>query len=297
MLLAGRCFRLAQKEQGKEEARGEANVKKNFDKYLLFSNIRELLKNSDVKIGEIEKQAGCYPGYMSRLDKKDNTTEPSVEFVMTAAKLLNTSVDIISTCDLRALTPTEGYLTDFFNKLDRDTLENKLDWKIDSPIDLNDLETDDGGYTGHPLFFHVYYEEKDQNGEMKGVHRVLFKSRNFGNQTYITENCFELKMKKFSRLYLMNVGKKTINSSEFDDTAREIWLVNIRDEAEFLASNKENSSISLIVDTLFDTVMGRMKRPNIKKEFRSIIDAYFNGDLGENDKRQVYVPDPNEIPF
>ena len=62
---------------------------KNFNKSLCFSNIRELLRqNPDVKIGQIEKEAGIRLGYMSRLEKEGNKSEPSMEFIVTAAKLL-----------------------------------------------------------------------------------------------------------------------------------------------------------------------------------------------------------------
>ena len=59
---------------------------KNFNKYTCFNNIRALLKvNPDVKIGMIEKEAGVRLGYMSRLEKPDNSSEPTLEFVATAA--------------------------------------------------------------------------------------------------------------------------------------------------------------------------------------------------------------------
>ncbi len=62
---------------------------KNFNKTLCFSNIRELLRqHPEVKIGQIEKEAGIRLGYMSRLEKEGNTAEPSMEFIVTAAKLL-----------------------------------------------------------------------------------------------------------------------------------------------------------------------------------------------------------------
>lgn len=288
---------MAQKEQGKEEARGEANVKKNFDKYLLFSNIRELLKNSDVKIGEIEKQAGCYPGYMSRLDKKDNTTEPSVEFVMTAAKLLNTSMDLMTSCNLTDLNPTDRYLAEFFTKLNTDTLADKLDWGIHQADELNELRNVENGNTTHPLFEYEYYTEENKDGQKEEVYRVLFKSKNFGMQTFVTANCYELRMKNFSTLYLMNVGKKAYRSFTIEEYAKEIWMYNDEVGREFLASNKDSSGLDSIVDLLFQTVMDRLRRPKIKKEFRSIIDAYFNDDLGENDLAETYVADPDEIPF
>ncbi len=73
---------------------------KNFNKTLCFSNIRELLRqNLDVKIGRLKRKRGIRLGYMSRPAEKDgNTSEPSVEFVVTAAKLLKVSVDTFDIC-------------------------------------------------------------------------------------------------------------------------------------------------------------------------------------------------------
>ena len=67
---------------------------KNFDKLKLFRNIRKLLSSTGIKLGQIEKEAGCQPGYMSRLEKAGNTTDPTVEFVVTAAKALEVSIDL-----------------------------------------------------------------------------------------------------------------------------------------------------------------------------------------------------------
>ena len=93
------------------------NEGKNFNKKLCFSNIRELLKNSDVKIGQIEREAGLKVGYVARLEKDDNTAEPSMEFIMTASKMLKISIDTLVSIDLTDLTPSEKYLIDFFGKL------------------------------------------------------------------------------------------------------------------------------------------------------------------------------------
>ena len=96
---------------------------KNFNKTICFSNIRELLrKNPDVKIGQIEREAGIRLGYMSRLEKDGNTSEPSIEFIVSAAKLLKVSIDTLIAVDLTGLTSTEQYIVDFFDKLKADTL-------------------------------------------------------------------------------------------------------------------------------------------------------------------------------
>ena len=76
---------------------------KNFNKFLLFSNIRELLKASDIKIGQIEKEAGLQNGYMSRLEKLDNSTDPSAEFLVTVSKLLKVSIDSLVSYDFHSL--------------------------------------------------------------------------------------------------------------------------------------------------------------------------------------------------
>ena len=82
--------------------------------FQIFGNY--YVKNPDVKIGQIEKEAGIRLGYMSRLEKDGNTSEPSMEFVVTAAKLLKVSVDTLISVDLTGLTPTEQYITSFFDK-------------------------------------------------------------------------------------------------------------------------------------------------------------------------------------
>ncbi len=77
-----------------------------FDKKTCLANIRMLLRNSEIKIGQIEKAAGCQPGYMSRLEKDGNTAEPSVEFLTVAAHMLKSSIDAIIFSNLCNQTPT-----------------------------------------------------------------------------------------------------------------------------------------------------------------------------------------------
>ena len=135
-----------------EELDALKNQHKNFNKSVCFSNIRELLKdNNDVKIGQIEKDAGIRLGYMSRLEKEDNTAEPSVEFIVTAAKLLNVSVDTLISFDIAGLTPTEKYLINFVEKLKVDTTADKLNWNVTSKNEMDRYETDVNGESLHPL--------------------------------------------------------------------------------------------------------------------------------------------------
>lgn len=126
---------------------------KNFNKHRCLENIRFLLKEkTDIKIGQIEKEASVSPGYMSRLEKDGNTSEPSMEFIVSAAKLLKISIDSLISVDFTGLTPTEQYLVNFFDKLKDDTLKDRLDWNIETASSLNRMESDMNGYVDHPLF-------------------------------------------------------------------------------------------------------------------------------------------------
>ncbi len=258
-------------------------VGKKFNKYMCFSNIRELLKTSDVKIGQIEKEAGCQPGYMSRLEKKTNTTEPSLEFLLTASKMLNVSLDVLMTVDLKELNPTEKYLITFIQKLNQDTIGDKLEWDRESADSLNRLEADMSGYVEHPLFdYETFYEESDCEYPNEAT-RIVFVSRNFNCNTYIAGDCFKLKMKNKSVLYLMDISKNIYHTGDTNITAKEIWMYTPGVGVQFLVSDHDISQIAELVGKLFDTVKKCMQHPKVKREIKSIIDAFLNDDLGEND--------------
>lgn len=102
---------------------------KHYDKKTCFENIRTLLKkNPDIKIGQIEKEAGLRLGYMARLSKEDNTAEPSLEFITTAAKMLGVSVDTLLFQNLSELTSTDDFLLKFLEKVIAETKNGKAEW-------------------------------------------------------------------------------------------------------------------------------------------------------------------------
>lgn len=261
---------------------------KRFNKYLCFSNIRELLKNRDVKIGQIEKEAGCQPGYMSRLEKPNSTSEPSMEFLVTAAKMLNVSLEVLLFVDMTELTSTEKYLVSFLEKLQKDTIADKLEWNRESADSLNRLETDMNGYTGHPLFSYETFMEEGELEYPEQVERVTFVSNSFDCRTYIKGDCFNLKMKDGSVLYLMDISKSVYKLTDTDAYAKEIWMFTPGVGCHFIISNKDVPQLANLVNLLFETVNNCMKHPKIKKEVKFVIDAFLNGDLGQND---------SELPF
>ena len=53
------------------------------------------MKDKGIKIGQIESDAQVQPGYLSRIEKNPGKTTPSLEFVYTASKELDTSIDFL----------------------------------------------------------------------------------------------------------------------------------------------------------------------------------------------------------
>ena len=263
---------------------GLSENQRNFNKSLCFSNIRELLRqNPDVKIGQIEKEAGIRLGYMSRLEKEGNKSEPSMEFIVTAAKLLKVSLDTLVSVNLTGLTPTEQYIVNFFDKLKADTLADKLDWNIESSDYLNRLEPDMNGYVDHPLFnLDTFYEE----GECEypdEVTRVVFTSRSFGPKTFICGDCYKLRMKNGTTLYLMDIEKSVHKLNDAGAYAREIWTYTPQVGCQFLVCSKDETPIAPLVDTLFSIVKERMQHPKLNKAVMYAIDSFMRDDLEDDD--------------
>ncbi|ORT99074.1 hypothetical protein D081_2253 [Anaerovibrio sp. JC8] len=268
---------------------------KNFDKKVCFSNIRELIsKNNDVKIGQIEREAGVRLGYMSRLEKEGNTAEPSVEFVVSAAKLLHVSIDTLISVDLTDLTPTEQYIAKFFDKLKEDTLADKLDWVRETVDDLNHIDVDRDGDIEHPLFSFETFREENGSAYPNEVTRIVFNSKSFGRETSIAGDCFNLRLKNGTRLYLMDIEACGSGNDFSAPYAKEAWISIPFNGRQFLFTSQDDTPLAPLLETLFATVKDRMKHPKLNKDVMYAIDAFMNGDLEDD---VVGVVSDDEIPF
>ena len=258
---------------------------KNFNKKLVFSNIRALIqKNPDVKIGQIEKEAGIRLGYMSRLEKEGNTSEPSVEFIVTAAKLLKVSLDTLVNVDVTVLTPTEEYLVKFFDKIKKDTIADKLDWEKETSDELNSIETDINGNTYHPLFnLENVFEYNNPNGYPERMSKVVFKSNTFGTDTYINGNCFNLRLKNATFIYLMNICESVPDPRNPKNYAKEVWTWSPNSTPKLLLSSNINNPLSSVVETLYDIVNERSTHPKIESSYKNSFDAFMNDDLSDDE--------------
>jgi len=257
-------------------------MNREFNKQLMLDNISFLLKESEKKIGELETEAGVSAGYISRISKEGNT-KPGIEFIMKVAYSLNTSIDTLLNVDLTEMTPTERYLVSFLEKLNKDTLDDKLDWNRESADRLNRAETGINGNPYHPLLSYETFYEESETEYPEEVSRVVFVSNTFDCRTFINGDCYNLRLKNGTILYLMNISKSVHRVNDPDAFAKEIWMYTPGAGINFLCSNVDASPLADLVNSLYTTVSEHMKRPRIKQELKYVIDAFMENDVNDDD--------------
>lgn len=254
-----------------EEINGNENIK-NFDKHKCIENIRELLKTSKVRIGQIEKDAGCNAGYLSRLEKEDNKSDPSMEFICTAAKLLNVTLDSLVKGNLKSMTPTESYLMQFLSRLIEDTKSDNISWHKESAnflskvgFDINEIEA------AHPLF-EVYTEIMESDyPEPAGTE---YKSR-FSPDDNMTPfgNSYNAQLTGTSEsVYLMSV----FSDADCETEILELYIVGY-DVNPICATVQTCESVTEAMKDLYKEIEIATSHIQINNRSKDIIAQYLNG--------------------
>lgn len=153
-----------------------------FDKAKCIDNIRELLKNSAVRIGQIEKEAGCTAGYLSRLEKDGNKSNPSIEFLCTAASMLNVTIDTLVKGSLLEMTETEKYLMNFIKQLISDTKREAITWEKESASDLANVGFKEWDFEPEPIADHPLFESYVSPTDDGMVYDTRYVSRFFRHE-------------------------------------------------------------------------------------------------------------------
>jgi len=262
-----------------------------FNKKLMLDNITFMLKKLGKKIGELEDEAGVSTGYISRLSKEEANTKPGIDFVVNVAKSLKISVDTLVNIDMAGLSPTELYLISFIEKLKKDTIVDKLYWEIETADKLNNLEPVPFGESAHPMFVNKTYFEEGEEGYPEEVTRNVFISRAFGYQTFIEGECFNLRLKNGTVLYIMNICKTVRRINDKSTLAKEMWIKAPCLEPEFLCSTKSDNTIGAMLEDLYGVLMEFSKHPRIKQHVQNAIDAFMSDDFEDD------VEDDNDLPF
>lgn len=245
---------------------------KSFDKARFFSNMRYLLKKTDGKIGQIEKQAGVRVGYASRLEKEGNTSSPSVEFVSTAAKALGVTVDFLLYAKIEEMTRNEEYILRFLNNVLEDTKDENLMWKREGAIILNTPhDYNDYGGQSHPLFT-VNEDDVDSYGSAHSdsFHSLFFAEKN----VTVTDNVFSTPLPRtLNTLYIVPCS---ISTSEDDaQDCYEVYITGDDTPITPLCSTLLTCAVvEEAVKNLYLHAGNSCSHIQVTKTARTIIDAY-----------------------
>lgn len=267
-----------------------------FNKTRLLNNISFMLKEFGKKIGELEAEAGVSPGYLSRT-AKDASAKPGIDFIIKVADALNVSVDTLLNTELTELSPTELYLITFFDKLKRDTIAGKLEWVIERADALNNMPVNDENTTepwvSHPMFdYETFYERSD--GEYpEEISRPVFKSQAFDVHTYINGNCYSLRLKDQHYLYLMDFNKSVHRTNDLTAYRKEVWMYSQTSGRQFICDNAHSSPLEKQVDELFEVLAEYSKHPQIKKNIKTIMDAFMIDDFSDTPT----ILEEDDLPF
>lgn len=265
-------------------------MSKVFNKQIVFDNIAFLVKERGLKIGELETAAGVSPGYISRSSKEGGST-PGIEFIVNIADELKVSIDTLISSRMADMTTTERYIISFLEKLERDTVADKLNWERESGEALNRTEVDINGEPDHPLFsYESFYEESET--DYPDLHEECrFVSHTFDVHTATTGDCFNLRLKNGTKLYLMSISKSVYQVGDPLAFAKEVWIYNSKSGSQYLCSNRDLAPIGSLVESLYNAIRENSKHPKIKADLQYVINAFMNDDISDD------RIDPNDLPF
>lgn len=250
-----------------------------FDKRLFISNIYQLAKERSAKIGDLEKKAGVSVGYLSRINKEDSNTVPTIDFVAGVAAALGVSVDAIINNDYSTPTPTESYILSFVDRLLTRTNADELDWKKETVADLHSVGYDEQGDPYHPLF-----ATSCENNEPV----VVYNSR-FNNEFDIIGDSFKLSLPgaDHTTVYLMCVDDPDAQDLPFASPSYELYIVKNWTVQPLCNSLPVGSLFDSCLTGLYAAVKESANHPKLASDIVSAIDA-FMGNREESD---------DELPF
>lgn len=255
--------------------------RKTFKKQKFIDNFKALVAKTGVKIGQIETEAMVAPGYLSRIDKPDSTTDPSIEFIATAAKLLNVSVDFLLSGKVEDLTQTESFLVGFLDSVIEDTSKDEIVWQVDDQPD-NEYFSETGypQEIGHPLYssentsgsmFSVYYDSKFEHD----VHVVA------GAYSYVCTL-----PNTSDRLYIVSCAKNN-NDPQTDkvETFVECYMLTDGGISPLCSSHMACETVSKKISELCREIGKSAKRIHISNDAVAAINKYMRSRI------------PEELPF
>lgn len=246
-----------------------------FDKKRCISNIYFLAKDQGKKIGDIENKAGVSAGYISRINKDDNNTNPGIEFLTSVADELGVSLDALISDEFEALSPTQTYLVNFLERLIKLTQSHEIKWNRESESELASVSVDEEGNPEHPLYSFAWRAEETQYhsrfcmGEDFTQSDDRYAPAGDGYNVYVGDN---------ASVYLMKVKREPWGpDDDIEDPFYELYLVQGKNvEPLCYSRGSVTSPYAALLPKLYQKVADAYGKVDIKQNAKDIIDAFMS---------------------
>lgn len=267
---------------------------KRFKKNIFFDNVDHLILKQGKKLGELEVNSGNRPGYLSRMKSGKISSDPSIEFAMTAAEEFDVPLELLVSTDLTQMSATEEFIMKFLNKLISDTQADEFSWNRETVAELEklEIENDMQGYRSVP---HPLFTVKENRTDCDYFEYVEYDSLFFRNcGVKLCGNCYNAKLPGTGNsVYIMDCGKGDDRIAWARERFFEIYLVSFdrygNPSTKKLCNTLEMSPpIIAIVNTLIKSIMSSLNRVHIESGVKDVISAYMNGlDITGNDDEDL----------
>lgn len=245
-----------------------------FSRSRLLANITYLTKEKNIKIGDLEAEAGVSTGYFSRLNKGDSTALPNIEVLTAVAEKLGATIDSLVKIEYESLTESERYLVDFLEKLISDTESSEVCWTKETTRSMGPVITEDGDLS-NPFFRYddvctgIDYNTGYPQYNEELVFNSLFYSDKIARLTKDTAYHTDLNGNTF---WLCPVSIEIGKGEKQDDL--EIYMKSGRIVHPVCHSNPHCAAINELLQTLYLAVIASSKRPKVNATVKAAIDLY-----------------------
>lgn len=101
-----------------------------FNRNRLMSNITTLIKEKNIKIGELENSIGISTGYLSKMAKPENESMPGIDLIYKLSQKLDVSVEALVNGDFNESNDNLLFLIKFLHFLQQDTDLHEIEWEF-----------------------------------------------------------------------------------------------------------------------------------------------------------------------
>lgn len=288
--------KLAEKKSELEKAQSQLTALKRFNRERCLNNVDMLLVQKNKKLGELETNSGNRPGYLSRMKSGKSSSDPNIEFLMTASDELEVPLDLLVGSNLADITPTEKFMLEFMKRLISDTNDDKLEWTRETLSELEKIEVTHDSF-GNPEVAHPLYGIGEENTDTEHFEFSVYNSLFFkdcgvkpcgnGYHTTLVPND--------QRIYIMECAKGDDRITWREKQFFEIYMVQYdyygNATTKKICNTLEVSSpLVVTIDSLIKSIIVSTSHVHIDDSVRSAIDAYMNGRIIEDEESNEELP-------